>query len=105
MYTPDLHITYGITASDLKGFSFNLNIAHTSEQDITDYEYGTWEKIEKDEFTVANLSISKKILDYNKCGSVTMKGEIQNLFDHNYEYVQGYPMSGRVFFVSLKYDF
>ena len=105
MYTPDLHITYGITASDLKGFSANLNITYTSEQDITDYEYGTWAKIEKDEFTVANLTMSKKILDYNNYGSVTMKGEIQNLFDHDYEYVQGYPMPGRVFFVSLKYDF
>ena len=105
MYTPDLHITYGITASDLKGFSVNLNITHTSEQDITDYEYGTYSKIEKDDFTVANLSISKKILDYNDYGSVTMKGEIQNLFDRDYEYVQGYPMPGRVFFISLKYDF
>ena len=105
MYTPDFHITYGIVVSDLKGFSANLNITHTSEQEIYDYQYGTWAKIEKDEFTVANLSISKKIIDYSDYGSMTLKGEIQNLFDRNYEYVQGYPMPGRVFFISLVYEF
>ncbi len=105
MYTPDFHIAYGITVSDLKGFSANLNITHTSEQEIYDYQYGTYAKIEKDEFTVANLSISKKIIDYSDYGSMTLKGEIQNLFDRNYEYVQGYPMPGRVFFISLMYEF
>jgi vitamin B12 transporter len=89
MYTPEFHITYEITVSDLTGFSANLNITNKSEQDIYDYQYGTYSKIEKDEFTVANLTISKKIVDINDYGSMTLKGEIQNLFDSNYEYVQG----------------
>ncbi len=105
MYTPEFHLTYGISISDLTGFSANLNITHTSEQDITDYQYGTYSKIEKDEFTIANLTISKKIVDINDYGSMTLKGEIQNLFNRDYEYVQGYPMPGRTFFMSLMYEF
>jgi len=105
MYTPAFHITHGISVLDLKGFSTNLAIIHTSKQDITDYEYSSYDKIKKDGFTVTNLTISKKIFDYNENGKVTLKGEIQNVFDRDYEYVQGYPMPGRVFFINLRCDF
>ena len=104
-YASDLHVSYGITVSDLDGFSANLNLAYTGKQDITDYEGGTYATITKGSFTVANLTVSKKILDAEKYGSVILKGEIQNLFDKDYEYAQGYPMPGRMFFLGLRYDF
>ncbi|MBW2648891.1 MAG: TonB-dependent receptor [Deltaproteobacteria bacterium] len=104
-YTSDLHVSYGIRISDLDGFYANLNLAYTGKQNITDYEGGTYATITKDSFTVANLTVSKKILDAEKYGSVTLKGEVQNLFDRDYEYAQGYPMPGRMFFLGLRYDF
>jgi len=104
-YTSDLHVSYGITVSDLGGFSANLNLAYTGKQNITDYEGGTYATITQGSFTFANLTISKKILDAEKYGSVTLKGEIQNLFDKDYKYAQGYPMPGRMFFLGLRYDF
>lgn len=104
-YTSDLNVSYGITISDLDGFSANLNLAYTGKQKIDDYEGGTYETITKGCFTVANLTISKRVLDGGKFGSVTLKGELQNLFDEDYEYVQGYPMQGRIFFLGLRYDF
>ncbi len=105
-YTSDLQVSYGITISDLKGLSANLNIAYTGEQKVTDYESGwPYQVIEKGGFTVANLMISKKILDYGKYGGMTLRGEIQNLFDKDYEYVKGYPMPGRSFFLGLIYDY
>ena len=104
-YTSEYNISYGITVSDFSGFSANLNLAYTGEQDITDYEYGTYETITKGGFTVANLTVSKKILSMNKYGSITLRGEIQNLFDKDYEYNQGYPMPGRSFFMGLRYDY
>ncbi|MBT8491329.1 MAG: TonB-dependent receptor, partial [Deltaproteobacteria bacterium] len=104
-YISDLKVSYGITVSDLDGFSANLNLAYTGKQNITDYEGGTYATITKGSFTVANLAVSKKILDAEKYGSVTLKGEIQNLFDKDYEYAQGYPMQGRIFFLGLRYDF
>jgi vitamin B12 transporter len=51
------------------------------------------------------LTISKKILDTEKYGGFILRGEVQNLFDKDYEYAQGYPMPGRSFFLALRYDF
>ncbi|MCD6298731.1 MAG: TonB-dependent receptor, partial [Deltaproteobacteria bacterium] len=108
-YTSDLHVSYGITVSDSKGLSANLNFAYTGEQHVEDWENYAWPApvavIKKGDFTVANFTISKKILDFDKYGGLTLRGEIQNLFDREYEYVKGYPMPGRSFFVGMRYDF
>ena len=88
-HTSDYYVSYGITVSDFSGLSTNLNLSYTGKQDITDYEDGTYQTITKGGFTVANLTISKKILNTEKYGSITLRGEIQNLFDKNYEYIQG----------------
>lgn len=104
-YTSEYNVSYGITVSDFSGLSANLNLAYTGKQDITDYEGGTYKTITKGGFTVANLTISKKILNIKKYGGITLKGEIQNLFDKDYEYIQGYPMPGRNFFLGMRYDY
>ncbi|MBW2603291.1 MAG: TonB-dependent receptor [Deltaproteobacteria bacterium] len=104
-YTSDLQVSYGISVSDFEGFSANLNLAYTGKQDITDYEGGSYATITHGSFTVANLTVSKKILDTEKYGSVALKGGIENLFDKDYEYVQGYPMPGRSFFIGMRYDY
>jgi len=104
-YTSDYNVSYGITVSDFSGLSANLNLAYTGEQEITDYENGTYEIITKGGFTVANFTISKKILDFDKYGGVTLKGKILNIFDKDYEYIQGYPMPGRNFFIGMRYDY
>ncbi|MDH3838425.1 MAG: TonB-dependent receptor, partial [Desulfobacteraceae bacterium] len=104
-FTSDLQASYGIVVSDLDGFSANLNLAYTGKQNITDYEGGTYATITKGSFTVANLTVIKKILDTEKYGSMALKGGIENLFDKDYEYVQGYPMPGRSFFIGLRVDY
>ena len=109
-YTSDWHVSYGITISDYDGFSANLNFTYTGKQDIDDWRNAdpvTWvaPRIEKGSFTVANFTIAKKILSTEKYGGITLKGEIQNLFDKDYEYVNDYPMPGRSFFLGLRYDF
>ena len=58
-----------------------------------------WNKLDK------TVKTQKLIAYAEKYGSVTLKGEIQNLFDKDYEYAQGYPMQGRSFFLGLRYDF
>jgi vitamin B12 transporter len=94
------------TASGLYGFSANLNFAYTGKQWITDYESGwPYQVIEKGSFSVANFTVSKKIINSNKYGGITIRGEIQNLFDKDYEYVQGYPMPGISFYLGLRYDY
>jgi len=104
-YTSDVNMSYGIAVSDLYGFSADLNFAYTGKQYITDFQYGTYQTIEQDSFTVANFTICREIVNFNKYGGLTIKGEIRNLFEEDYEYVQGYPMPGRSFFVGLRYDY
>jgi vitamin B12 transporter len=62
-------------------------------------------KIEEGGFTVANLTLSKKLIDFKKYGGISLKGEIQNLFDEDYHYAKGYPMPGRSFYLGMRYDF
>ncbi len=109
-YTSDWDVSYGILLSDYNGLSANLNIAYVGKQDIDDWRNSgppTWiaPVVEKGSFNVANLTISKKIVDTEKFGDLTLKAEIENLFDKDYEYANDYPMPGRSFFLGLRYDY
>jgi len=105
-YMSDFNLSYGITVSDLNGLSANLNFAYMGKQYVTDYESGwPYQEIRKGGFTVVNLTISKEILDLGEQGGLTLRGEIQNLFEKNYEHVKGYPMPGRSFFMGMRYDY
>lgn len=103
-YTPEWTASYGIRFSnDAAGFSSNLNFSHISEQDITDYE-GTGEST-LDAYTVADLTLNKKLLSFDRYGDLSVKAEVRNLFDESYAAVQGYTMPGRSFYVGLKYQY
>ena len=109
-YVSDVNASYGITLSDLYGLTANLNFAYTGRQKVDDWENvgpPTWTApvIEKGGFTVADFTISKKLLDTRKYGDFTLRGEVQNLLDRNYSYVKGYPMPGRSIFVGLRYKY
>lgn len=109
-YTHKKQCSYGIIVSDLKTLTANLNFSYTGKQKIYDWENYAWpmsgpDRIEVGGFTVANLSISKELFDFNKAGGITLKGEITNLLKKDYEYVKGYPMPDRGYYLSLKYEF
>jgi len=105
-YISDWNVSYGITLSDYNGLYANLNIAYIGKQDIDDWRAGyPAPVIEKGSFSVANLTIAKKIVDTENFGDITLKAEIENLFDKDYEYVKDYPMPGRSFFLGLMYDY
>ncbi|MFC2584104.1 MAG: hypothetical protein ACFNVX_07785, partial [Lachnoanaerobaculum saburreum] len=42
---------------------------------------------------------------YKPTESLSVEAGISNLFDKNYEYAEGYPEEGRVFFANLRYKF
>lgn len=106
-YTSDITASYGITFNDLNGLSANLNFAYTGKQNINIYDPITYAKqpIEKAGFTVANFTINKKIYDFSQYGELTLKGQVENLFDKDYAYVHDYPMPGRSFYIGLRYDY
>lgn len=99
-HVSNLLISYGISVSDNDGFSMRLNIAHTGDQDV---EYPV--PREKNKFSVANFTIEKRLADFNHAGNLSLRGEIDNLFNRDYSYTDGYPMPGRNFALSLKYTY
>ncbi|MBW2653572.1 MAG: TonB-dependent receptor [Deltaproteobacteria bacterium] len=103
-YTPQWTASYGLCfANPDIGFVSKLNFAYIDEQDIIDYE-GTGET-RLDSYTVADLTIAKTLFPSKKYGDVSIKAEIQNLFDEDYAVVQGYPTPGRTFYIGLKYAY
>ena len=106
-YTSDWNASCGITLSGLKGFSGNLNFAYVGKQKVDDWESGSYPvpEVTLGGFTVADLSLAYKIFEKKKYGTLTIKGDVRNLFDKEYAYVKGYPMPGRTFCGGLKYEF
>ncbi len=106
LYISDWNLSYGLNLPDWQGFAARLNFAYTGKQDVQDWESG-WSApvVEKGGFTVADLTMSKKIVDTEKYGDITLRGEIRNLLDKEYSYVKGYPMPGRTFQLGLRYNF
>ncbi len=104
--TSDISASYGLILSDFEGFSTRLNFAYYGEKTITDYESGwPYEDVKAGSFTVANFSVKKELLTSEKMGKLTLNAGVNNLFDEGYEFIKGYPMPGRNFYVGLRYDF
>ena len=55
--------------------------------------------------TTADLFVSKTIHNWEDVGELSIKGELRNLFDVNYDTILGYPQPGRAFYIGLRYDY
>jgi vitamin B12 transporter len=106
-YTPEWNANIGIRIKDKHGFSSVFNLACTGETMVQNWEDWSGDVVAKGGFSVANLTVSKKFpIDGEKKNGrgLTITGEINNLFDREYQYVKGYPMPGRTFSVGLSAD-
>lgn len=106
-YVSGTTLSTGLVVDNGDGVFAKFNVTHTSDQDVQDWESGTYPTavISLDSFTVADLTASYKFYEGEDLGSFTVRGELTNLFDEEYAYVKGYPMPGRGFFVSLRWDY
>ncbi len=104
-YVSDSYVSYGISFSGKYGIVANLNLSYTGEQTVQDWSRGIWPApvVKKGGFTVADFTITKEVFR-TKYGKFGLRGEIRNLFDKDYEYVKGYPMPERSFFIGLKFS-
>ena len=108
LYTPDWNVSSGLRLRDRHGFSGVFNVACTGKSMIQDYE-SSWSGliVSKGSFAVANVSASKRFslgTEGKKGLGITLKAEVDNLFDRQYQYVKGYTMPGRAFVFGLKAD-
>lgn len=107
LYISDTSFSTGITASDGMGTFIRFNVTYYSEQDVQDYESGSFPApvVSKDRVSVADLTGAYRVYEDERYGAFTLRGEIRNLFDEEYAYVKGYPMPGINCFVGLRWDY
>ncbi len=106
-YISEKRASFGIAVSDYDGLSARLNVAYTDEQEVEDWESGTYPTpvVTLADFFVTDLVVSKRVYQSEKTGAFTVRGEARNIFDEDYAYVKGYPMPGRSFFVGLNWAY
>jgi vitamin B12 transporter len=107
LYTSRLNLGGGLVLGSSNGLSGRINVSHYSAQDVEDWESNTYPApvVELDSMTVADLSASYRFLTTDQFGAYTVRAEMTNFLDEEYGYVKGYPMPGRAFFVSLRWDY
>ena len=89
---PQNKIWANLEISRFKKISFHFNPEYNSKRYST--SYGTFAEA----FTLTNIFASYKI------SQLEVFSGINNIFDKNYEYQEGYPAPGRSFFVRLLFE-
>ncbi len=103
-YTPDFMASYGIALSNLDGFSCRLNMTYTGEKEVDDWINYTGVFTQKSH-TVADLSLSQVLVEGDNWGTISMDAGIRNLFNESYNYVNGYPMPERNFYLGVRFTY
>ncbi len=92
----------GLVTSNGEGIFFRLNVAYAGSQNVTDYESSyPYQEIKLASNTVTDLTASYRFYE----NELTLRGEVLNLFDEDYAYVNGYPMPGRGVYAGLCWDY
>ena len=91
-------------------FSSNLNFNYYGEQYGGRSNVSDGPLIGFGKFTVANLSMTKRLLEAGSAGSLDLKIDVNNLFDKQYSYLgrvpeDAYAYPGRNVFATLIYQF
>lgn len=107
LYVSDLSLSAGLVVNNHKGIFTRFNVAHYSDQEVIDWESGIYPApvVTLDSYTVADLTVSYRFYESEKYGAFSVRGDIENIFDEDYAFVKGYPMPGRSFFVTLRWDY
>ncbi|MDR0881295.1 MAG: TonB-dependent receptor [Candidatus Adiutrix sp.] len=109
---PEFSVAYGVTFSHPDwGFRSTLNASYFTGAYTPDYRasaaspYGAGVYTEIDSVTVVDLSLEKTLFDFGDKGILSLRGEINNMFDSRNEMYLDYPGPGRNFYLGLKYDY
>ena len=106
LYTPKETLSYGLLLLGYQGLDANINFAYTGKQKVQDWpvSYFNPPVVEKGDFTVVNLTLTKQIVKSDRFGNLYLRGEVKNVFNKYYSYVLGFPMPGRSLYVGLKWQ-
>ncbi|CAK8718080.1 TonB-dependent receptor [Candidatus Electrothrix aarhusensis] len=101
------NMSVGLLVNNGDGISYQLNVAYAGTQDVEDWESDAYPTpvTELEASTVTDLTASWRFHETERLGAFTLRGKINNLLDEDYAYVKGYPMPGRSFFATLRWEY
>ncbi len=85
------------------GLDVDLRFIYFGHQNVNDWSTGGTARIGGD--TTADLYITQVVHASDEYGTLSIKGEVRNIFDKYYETIKYYPMPGRSFYLGLRYDY
>jgi vitamin B12 transporter len=104
--TPEWMASYGLDyAHPVYKLKSRINANYYGRKYTQDWAYtGDWFK--QNSGTVVNLSLEKELVDLSsRLGTVTLRAEVNNIFDGANEMYWSYPGAGRGFYLGLRVDF
>lgn len=108
---PDTTMSYGIRFHhEASQFSGNLGFSYYGKQYGGRANISDGDLVGFGRFTVANLSLRKRLWGSDNAGSLDVKLDVNNLFDRQYSYLgrvpeDAYAYPGRNFYLSMIYNF
>lgn len=105
--TPEWMVSYGLKYTDPRlKMASRVNAAYYGDLLTRDFSVPSSPYIQRPTGTVVNLSIEKELIALvGVRNKLTVRSEINNLFDGANEMYWGYPGSGRSFYLGLRYDY
>ena len=96
----------GFRLADNNGFRSQLQFVYNGPYDFQDWNVSPVAVVESGGFTVAGFTVGKYFtLPSRYVKGVEVTAAVDNLFDKDYAFIDGYLMSGRSFKVGLRLDF
>ncbi len=90
------------------GLSADLRVIYYGEQNQTDFTETSptyYQTVRVGGKATVDLYVSQRIHAWEDGGALSVKAEVRNLFDIDYETINDYPMPGRLFYLGLRYDY
>jgi vitamin B12 transporter len=110
-YTPKLMANYGISFDyPAIKLSAAINASYFGTRYVQNWDDAgppSWTApwLNYGAFTVVNLSLKKSLIEFEDKGELSLKVNVDNVFDRDYAYTMTYLLPGRNFYVGLVYDY
>lgn len=112
LLTPKYMVAYGLDfASPDHDFKANINAVYSGQiltadwNNIVDWNLYKPAHIKHSGGTVVDLSLSKGLIDFDDRSKLSLKADINNIFDDDNDNYFDYPGPGRNFYLGLRYEF
>ncbi len=96
-------IAYGVNFSHPdSGLDVDVRVVYFGHQ--YEMDWGSYEEVKTGGDTTVDLFVTQRIAQWEN-GTLSVKGELRNMFDVDYATTLNYPLPGRSFYLGLRYDY